>query len=211
MTESSNQQVPESYLQEWSSILSRAQKGDSVAEAAVHNRFVDKLIRVANRRINARFNAKIAAEEVVQSVFASFFRRHRNDEYRFDGWNDLWALLLRITFFKCSDRIAEFRTQKRDIQRELSWNGNSNEQDSSDYLCQSEPSAEEIAIFNDAIDQLFDRLNAQQQKVVGMRLQGMSNLEISQKIGRTERSVYRIHKQIQQIFEDLDPKFSSEA
>lgn len=189
-------------------ILTNAQQGDSIAEATVHRRYVDQLVRVASQRISSRFKAKIAPEEVVQSVFASFFRRHRNDEYKFENWNDLWALLLRITICKCSDRIAEFRTLKRDVGRELGGK-NDNGLEPTGLLRTDGPSAEEIAIFEDTLDKLFDRLNEQQQKVVCMRLQGMSNLEISQIIGRTERSVYRTHNQIQKIFRELDPDFSS--
>ena len=171
----------------------------------MHRAFVDKLVRVASRKISSRFKAKIAAEEVVQSVFASFFQRHRNDEYHFENWNDLWALLLKITICKCSDRIAAFQTIKRDVTREVASNKREDQLDPQALLRSKGPSPEEILIFEDALDQLLDRLNERQQQVVGLRLQGMSNLEISQMIGRTERSVYRIHNQIKQIFCEIDP------
>lgn len=197
-----------SYLQTLSVILTNVKQGDRAAEETVHREFVDKLVRVASRKISSRFKAKIAPEEVVQSVFASFFYRHRNQEYHFENWNDLWALLLRITVCKCSDRIAAFRTQKRDVSREV---GATNREDVSGgigpagFVRSKGPSPEEIAIFEETLDHLFDRLNERQQQVVGLRLQGMSNLEISQMIGRTERSVYRIHNQIQKIFREIDP------
>ena len=209
LSEVSHENSSASYLQQLSAILNNAQQGDSIAEATVHREFVDKLVRVASKKISSRFKAKIAPEEVVQSVFASFFHRHRNHEFQFDSWNDLWALLLRITVCKCSDRIAEFRTLKRDVVREVADRGEDGLEPTT-LLRSNGPTAEEIAIFEDVLDQLFDRLNEKQQRVVSMRLQGMSNLEISEMIGRTERSVYRIHKQIQKIFSELDPGFSAE-
>ena len=192
-------------LESLSVILTNAQQGDSIAETTVYREFVDKLVRVASNRISARFRAKIAPEEIVQSVFASFFHRHRKNEFQFENWNELWSLLLRITVCKCSDRIAEFRTKKRDIQRELAAR-TENDSDPTDFVRSPEPSAEEIAIFEDSLDQLFDLLSEQQQQVVSLRLQGMSNLEISQLIGRTERSVYRILNQIKSIFSTIDPE-----
>ena len=199
----------DSYLQELSAILNNARNGDSIAEATVHREFVDKLVRVASRRINSRFQAKVAPEEVVQSVFASFFRRHRDQEYHFDSWNDLWAFLLRITICKCADRIAEFQTLKRNILREVRPT-NESDSDPKPYLKTGGPTAEEVVIFEDTLDQLLNKLDKRQQKVVCLRLQGMSNLEISQVIGRTERSVYRMLQKIKSVFEENYPDFGEE-
>ena len=183
-------------------MLDNVRQGDSQAEETVHRQFVDKLLRVASQRISNRFRAKIAPEEIVQSVFVSFFRRHANREFQFENWNELWALLLRITVRKCVDRIAEFQTLKRDVRREHV------QQESTvpptHAVAARGPTAEEIAIFEESIDHLFNRLSETQRKIVVMRLQGMSNLEISQSIHRTERTVYRMLNQIKQQFLDLN-------
>ena len=206
MSDTSPQPRATHLLQELSAILNNAQQGDSLAEATIHREFVDKLVRVASNRISARFRAKIAPEEIVQSVFASFFHRHRNQEFQFENWNELWGLMLKITVCKCADRIAEFRTLKRDVNREVASQSSGSEP--AVFTSSTGPSAEEIAIFEDSLDQLFNRLNEQQQQVISLRLQGMSNLEISQLIGRTERSVYRILNQIKSIFSTIDPESS---
>ena len=203
LTELGNSEASSSYLQRLSVVLDHVQQGDSQAEQTVHRQFVDKLLRVASKRISARFRAKIAPEEIVQSVFVSFFRRHKNHEFQFDDWNDLWALLLRITVRKCADRIAEFQTLKRDVRRELS--ANDSKLPSGFGTPSLGPTPEEVVIFEETVDQLFDRLNDIQQKIVLMRLQGMSNLEISQLINRTERTVYRMLNQIKEQFLDMNP------
>lgn len=204
MTEIFENQESASYLQRLSVVLENVQQGDSRAEEAVHRQFVDKLLRVASKRISDRFRAKVAPEEIVQSVFVSFFRRHKNHEFQFDNWNDLWALLLRITVHKCVDRIAEFQTKKRDVRRELATTDS--KLPPAFGAASPGPTAEEVLFFEETLDQLFDRLTPIQQKIVLMRLQGMSNLEISQSINRTERTVYRMLNQIKEEFLTLGPE-----
>ena len=137
---------------ELQAILQNIRSGSGEAASELHKIFVDRLVRLASTRINRRFRAKIEPEEVVQSVFASFFRRHDQGEFSFDGWNDLWALLVRITICKCTNRISGFMTAKRNIRRELQGRADS-ANDSSLYAVSFEPTAEETVIFNETLDQ----------------------------------------------------------
>ncbi|MEL7496621.1 MAG: sigma-70 family RNA polymerase sigma factor [Planctomycetota bacterium] len=192
-----------SHLEELSVILKNTQLGDATAESTLHRKFVGRLIRLASRRINDRFRAKIEPEEIVQSVFASFFRRHTKGEFHFDSWNDLWALLVKITLCKCANKVEGFMSAKRNINREVAGKV-SNSRDSSINAIAAEPTPQEISIFNELLDQLLDQLNSLQQQVVVLRLQGFSNLEISEKIGRSERTVYRTLNDVRSIFVLLD-------
>ena len=192
-----------SHLDDLSVILRNTQLGDGNAESKLHQKFVGRLVRLASSRINARFRAKIEPEEIVQSVFVSFFRRHANGEFHFDDWNDLWALLVKITVRKCANKVDGFMSAKRNVNREVEGKV-SNSRDSSINAIDSEPSPEEISIFNELLDQLLDNLTDLQQSVVVLRLQGFSNLEISEKIGRSERTVYRTLNDVREVFQDLD-------
>lgn len=189
-----------SHLDELSVILNNVKLGDATAESNVHQKFVGRLVSLAGKRINARFKAKIEAEEIVQSVFFSFFRRNRRDEFVFDDWNDVWALLVKITVRKCANRVEGFLSAKRDVNREArEVDGNTPVR-----TLTVEPTAEEIAVFNESLDNLFDELGELQKEVIVLRLQGYSNLEISEKIGRSERTVYRTLNQVRDIFVKLD-------
>jgi RNA polymerase sigma-70 factor (ECF subfamily) len=181
-----------------SAILSRARSGNSEAEEALHREFVGRLVRLASQRINKRFQAKIDADEVVQSVFVSFFRRNAVGEFQVENWNDLWALLVTITLRKCSTKVTSFMTAKRNVSLERTVAREPGE--SSLSVAASEPSPLEIATFNESLDQLFDLLTPLQQEIVTLRLKGYSNVEISQKIGRTERTVYRSLDKVRDVF-----------
>ncbi len=192
-----------SHLEDLSRVLKNVQLGEGDAESQLHQKFVGRLVRLASSRINARFKAKIEPEEIVQSVFASFFRRHSVGEFHFDDWNDLWALLVKITVRKCANKVEWFLSAKRNINLELEGKV-SNSRDSSINAIASEPTAHEISIFHELLDQLLDNLTELQQEVVGYRLQGFSNLEISEKIGRSERTVYRALNNVRDILRELD-------
>lgn len=182
-------------------LVQRASEGVSDAEERIHREFVDRLVRLASQRINQRFQSKIDPEEIVQSVFMSFFQRNATGSFQFENWNDLWCLLVKITVRKCSTRVSGFMTAKRDISVERPTT--TRPEGSSIDLRDSEPTPQEVAIFNESIDQLFDLLSPLQQEIVTLRLQGCSKVEISQKIGRTERTIYRSLNQVQSVFENL--------
>ena len=187
---------------ELQAILENIKNGSGDAANELHQRFVDRLVRLASTRINRRFRSKIEPEEIVQSVFASFFRRHEQGEFTFDGWNDLWALLVRITICKCTNRVTGFMTAKRNIRREIQGRVDS-ANDSSLYAVSIEPTAEETVVFNETLDQLLDLLPNDLQEIVCLRLQGHSNLEISEKIDRSERTVYRSLERVRVILEEI--------
>ena len=191
-----------SHLDDLSRVLRNVKLGDCSAENKLHHAFVERLICLASNRINKRFNAKIKPEEIVQSVFASFFRRHAKGEFHFNDWNDLWALLVTITVRKCANKVEGFMAAKRDINREIEGKV-SNSRDSINAI-DNEPSAQEVFLFNEVLDQLFDNLSELQQRIVLLRLQGHSNLEIGELTGRSERTVYRALNEVRTVFTDLD-------
>ena len=185
-----------------SAILTDARQGVGCAAAQIHQEFVDSLVRLASRRINNRFRSKISPEEIVQSVFASFFRRNNNEDYILDDWDDLWALLVKITLNKCVNQVARFDAAKRDVRRELTGHGTTDSH--SFFGCGCQPTAQDIAIFNESLDELLDRIPQSSKEIVNLRLKGMSNFEISESLGCSERTVYRALKKIRKVFNDLE-------
>ena len=89
-------------------------------------------------------------------------------------------------------------TAKRDVSRE--YMGRDALGESSFDAVAPDPTPIEIAVFNESLDQLLDLLSPLQQQIVSLRLKGFSNVEISGRIGRTERTVYRTLAQVRKIF-----------
>ena len=92
--------------------------GDRAALAAVYQKFVDPLVRRADRLIPARQRAAIVAESVVHSVMESFLDldtadRDRLARYRIGTWPQLYGLLARVTVRKCLNRIRKHDSRGR--------------------------------------------------------------------------------------------------
>ena len=62
--------------------------------------------------------SRMDPEDVVQSVFRTFFARMKNDEFKIDAEDDLFKLLVRITVHKALRQIAHHRAAKRDPMHE---------------------------------------------------------------------------------------------
>src|SRR5258708_2900179 len=78
----------------------RLQQRDAAAAEAVFARYAQRLVRVAEQHLNKILAARIDGEDVVQSVFRTFFRRAEAGQFRIDTSAQLWQLLVRITILK---------------------------------------------------------------------------------------------------------------
>src|SRR5580692_11428902 len=90
-------------------VMQRLRAGDDEAAADVFRRFADRLIGLARSRLDERLRQKVDPEDVMQSVFKSFFRVQADGKLDLANWDSLWALLTVITLRKCGHRIEYFR------------------------------------------------------------------------------------------------------
>ena len=96
-------------------LLELVRDGDSSAAEALYHRFVERLITLAKSRLSKRLTRRVDAEDVVQSVYRSFFVGAQDGRYNIERAGDLWRLLAAITVNKVL-RQAEFHgQQKRDV------------------------------------------------------------------------------------------------
>ena len=168
--------------------------GEQKAAEKVFERFTGKLLGLARSRLDARLQQKVDPEDVLQSVYRSFFRRQENNEFDLDGWDELWALLVTFTVRKCCKQARHFQREKRDISREESPKqvDDQSEQFTQWELVSREPTPEQAVLLTELLDQLMSPFDEQGQTIISMRLQGYSEKEISSEINRTVRTVRRV-------------------
>src|SRR5262245_38046641 len=99
-------------------LVARLQAGDKDAATAIFSRFAQRLIGLARSRLDATVRQKVDPEDVVQSVYKSFFIRFSDGEFELKGWDSLWALLTVLTVRKCGHKIEYFRAARRDVRHE---------------------------------------------------------------------------------------------
>lgn len=95
-----------------SSWLGRFQSAEPGYEAEVVERYTLRLLELARRQLPERVRRRVDPEDVVQSVYRSFFRRLNDGQFNFDDSHDIWRLLAAITFRK-SKNAVKFQNWRR--------------------------------------------------------------------------------------------------
>src|SRR5262249_11119131 len=88
---------------------------DDEAARRIWERYVQRLLALAEQDIEQSVRARIGAEDVVQSAFRSYFRRRA--DYDLADRDELWSLLVTITLNKVRNANRHHRRQRRDVRR----------------------------------------------------------------------------------------------
>jgi RNA polymerase sigma-70 factor (ECF subfamily) len=193
--------------QSFTDLMARLQAGDDAAARQLFERFKARLMTQARDHLGKRLAGKVDSEDVLQSVFTSFFVRHREGQFELDSWTDLWGLLTTITLRKCINRVEHFRAGCRDVEREVSLQALGGPNASSLAILDREPSPLEAAILTETIEQLLRDYDAVDRQVIQLVLQGYTIEEISARVvGRSERTVRRLRKFFQRRLERMRSK-----
>src|SRR5437762_3488388 len=89
-------------------LMERLRLGDERAAQQIFERFAHRLMGLARTRLSGGLRQKVDPEDVMQSVFKSFFRRHAEAQFDLSGWDSLWALLTVITLRKSGHKVKEY-------------------------------------------------------------------------------------------------------
>jgi RNA polymerase sigma-70 factor (ECF subfamily) len=170
---------------------------------AVFERFTRRLIGLARQQLDVQFQHKIDLEDVIQSVYKSFFIRYGEQPLPEAGWDGLWGLLACITVRKCADRVRYHRAECRDMAREASAPAGAEHAEPWRDAVGREPTPDEAAVLAETVEHLLRGLDGDARRIVELSLQGYSTQEISETLGRAERSVRRLRERVRQRLEGL--------
>lgn len=173
------------------------------AADAIWRRYVSQLVSVARRNLDDRARRREGEDDVVQSVFASFFARVEVGKLEVANRDDLWRLLVAMTTFKSRRTIARHRRQKRDVRRETAppAGGDSAEDLTwSDLVGDGEATPEQAAEFVEDFERRLARLDERLREVALLRLDGYSNREIAERLDVAERTVERKLERVRSVW-----------
>jgi RNA polymerase sigma-70 factor, ECF subfamily len=168
--------------------LTRLRSQDNAAAQELFARFAHQLIALAHRHIAAGLRHKVDAEDIVQSTYKSFFGRYQGGNLDVVNWNSLWGLLTLITMRKCAERAAYHGAERRDFSREVSLSPGEESASWLDPLGR-EPTPLEAAVLSETVEQLLAGLDEEERSILELSLQGHTTREISERLGRAERTV----------------------
>ena len=171
----------------------RLQSGEDEAASEVFQRFATPLIAKARSRLNPAIRKKIDPEDVVQSVYRTFFRRLGEGQFELENWESLWGLLLTITVRKCGRNVRHFHTDQRDVTREQPVGAEDSQSPMNWEAIAREPTPEDEAILAETIESLMQDLQHDAHRdILTLSLQGYSQAEIADHVDCSQRTVRRV-------------------
>jgi RNA polymerase sigma-70 factor (ECF subfamily) len=178
------------------SVMRRLRSGDDDAAAVVFRKFTHRLMALARTRLESMSGSRADIEDVIQSVYMSFFTRYVEGQFNVDDWSELWGLLTVITLRKCANRRTYLRARRRDVRRLISSSAPSDLSGLACELVDREPTPLEAAALGDLVQELFRGLNPPDRQTVSMLLQGYTAQEIADVMTCSERTVRRVRSRL---------------
>lgn len=166
----------------------RLTAGEGPAAADLVARYSARLVALARQGLSPALRAKCDPEDVLQSVFRTFFRRLGTGDVDLRDWESLAGLLALLTVRKCQHRVRHYRTAGRDVRLEVRLDGADG-----GPICvpDRDPVPDEVAAFAELTDRLLRSLNDRDREVIARVIAGEGTSEIARRLCRTQRSVQR--------------------
>jgi RNA polymerase sigma-70 factor (ECF subfamily) len=177
-------------------LIPRLRAGDPEAEFLLFQRYSGRLIGLARAHLDSAIRQKTSPEDVVQSVFKSFYLRRAAGHIELESGAGLWSLLVTLTLRKCGKKVRYFHQQARDVRRETGTLPGATEVPSDWEALSSEPTPYEAAVLAETVEQMMRDLDERQRQILERRLQGYTVPEISSQVGRTEHTVEGVLRRI---------------
>lgn len=169
------------------SLIARVRDGSQTAATALYERYAQRLMALAKARCGDDLAARVDAEDIVQSVFGSFFRGAAQGLYDAPTGEEIWGLLLVMALNKIRAKGAHHRAAKRDVRKTVSGDALS---DSGLEPPDSDGAA--LALLRVVIDELVEKLPEGHRAAVRLRIEGYEVAEIASLTGRSQRTTERI-------------------
>jgi RNA polymerase sigma-70 factor, ECF subfamily len=182
-------------------LLARWQKGDQQAATQLFQRHAGRLVLLAKSQLSAKLAHRVDPEDVVQSVYRSFFVESREGRYRLEHGGDLWQLLVTMTIHKLANEANRLGAQKRSLARERTFGSEDSLFGLGVPKLAQAPSAEEAVALADLLEDVLRALAPPQRRIVEMRLQGYHLDEIAEKIPCSLSTVRRVLERIKEQLE----------
>jgi RNA polymerase sigma-70 factor (ECF subfamily) len=186
----------QAYVERW-------QAGDEQAAAQLYHCYVERLLAVAQRRLSHKLAARLDPEDIVQSVFRSFFGRAQQGKFVFEKSDDIWRLLVKITIHKTLKQVDFHSRSKRDAAAEIA--PAAGPQDVLLAHLSKEPTPAEAAAFVDELEHFLNQLRPEERQIIEKRLQGYDNVEIAAQLQISDRKIRRLMERMRGLADRVPP------
>jgi RNA polymerase sigma-70 factor (ECF subfamily) len=190
-------------------LLARWRQGDQQAASELFRRYADRLVALAKSRLSRKMAQRVDPEDVVQSVYRTFFADSREGRYELERGGDLWQLLVTITLHKLQHQVTHASARKRAVERDRNFGS----EDSlfgiqADVLAQN-PSPVEAVALSELLELVMRQLDPRERRMLELRLQGCNLEEIARQTQLSRRTVRRTLKEVKERLERWHTQDSS--
>ena len=168
------------------SLLKRFRGGQADAATLLYLRYAERLRHVAAAQLGSDMSARLDPEDIVQSVFRTFFRRAARGDYDVPEGEELWKLFLVIALHKIRSTATFHRAAKRDVRATAI---GLLDAPTGQHLAAPDETA--LATLRMVVDELLGALPPSMRTIVELRVEGHELEEIARRTQRSRRSVDR--------------------
>ncbi len=166
------------------SLLEQCRKGNQDAARAIYRRYAGRLRALVTSQCGAELQARFDPDDIVQSVFRTFFQGVKESGYDVPQGQQLWGLLFVMALHKIRNHASFHRAAKRDVG--LTRGG--------DCLAAHECASDEgsLTFLHLLIEDELKSYPDVNRQIVRMRIEGYDILEIVRTTSRSRRTVERV-------------------
>ncbi|MGI9430111.1 MAG: RNA polymerase sigma factor [Bythopirellula sp.] len=184
---------------EWKAFAEGLAAGDDQAYQQFWDKYGKRLGGVARNQMSPGLNRRLAPEDIVQSTCRSFFSRVTTGKLELSDSESLWRLLCAITLNKTRMKqrfhLAQRRAANREQAQEI--------QSPTGSFVSFEPAdggllPDEAVTFAEQLEHVMAMLDETEQAILELKLEDHTNDEIAARVGRSERTVRRTIKRLQE-------------
>jgi RNA polymerase sigma-70 factor (ECF subfamily) len=165
------------------SLLRRFKLGHEDAATGLYLRYAQRLLALARAKSSPALARRVEAEEIVQSVFGSFFRGAQQGYYDVPAGDELWKLFLVITLNKIRAKGAFHGAAKRDMHKTVEFD---------EAFGAAKDDSEALQLLRLTLDESLQKLPEHYRQIVNLRVEGCEVEEIAHRTERSKRTVERI-------------------
>ncbi len=180
------------------SLLQKLKDGHESAATALYQRYAGHLRALTARQSSAALSARMDPDDIVQSVFRTFFRRVNTDQYEVPRGDDLWKLFLVIALNKIRNAAAHHTAAKRDVRQTVHMGDRG-----AGAVPAVTPDDTEMSALRMVVDDAIAALPESSRGMVRLRIDGYEVADIASRTGRSKRSVERVLQQFRDQLQGL--------
>ena len=174
--------------------IEQVKDGDSVAAHQLWQHYYDRLVRMARQNLRGQNRGVADEEDIVVSVFESFYRAAEMGRFPdLSGRDDLWRLLLKMSARKIVDKRRHDRRQRRGAGAKVrSLDETGREDEAIIQVIGDEPTPEMVLMMTESFERLVAHLGDGQLREIAVgKMEGYSSAELAKRLQCSERTIER--------------------